>query len=219
MPPRFDFRITPQLTSVVASEALDLSDDAVVQRTEFGTVGGGAGAVADLAEIEECRFRGTSLSGAVLRKVTISDVEFDACDLAVLAAEDSSWTRVAIADSRVSGLQVTGATLQYVGLDRSQATDSLWRFAKLKRVRFVECNLTGADFTGCNFEEVELIRCDLTGVSFSQARVKGLRLAECSFARVTGLTALRGATIVLADPLDGLDLLGPMASDLGIRLE
>jgi len=219
VPVDFAFRIAPRLLATRPLDELELVDDAVLSGTDYGAVPGGVGAVADLAEIEECRFSGTSLSGAVLRKLTISDTEFSACDLAVLAAEESGWTRVTVADSRVSGLHLSGATLQYVGFERSQAADSLWRFAKLKRVRFTECSLTGADFTGCSFEEVEFVDCDLTGVSFSQARVKGLRLRNCSFARVTGLTALRGATIVLADPLAGLDLLGPMAADLGIRLE
>lgn len=219
MPRDLDFRIAPRLGSLTPVDGISLTDDAVLSGLAVGSVPGGTGAVADLAEIDECRFEGTSLSGAALRKVVVNDSEFTACDLAVLTAEDSGWTRVAFTDSRVSGLHLTGATLHYVGFERCQATDSLWRFSKLKRVRFTECNLTGADFTGATFDEVEFVGCDLTGVAFSQARVKGLRLRECSFARVSGVTALRGATIVLADPLSGLDLLGPMAADLGITLE
>lgn len=177
------------------------------------------GAVAELVEIDDSLLRGVSLGGADLPKLAVTDTILESCDLAVLQSRDSSWTRVRINESRLTGLGFTRATVQQAELTDCPAGDSLWRSASLRQVRFGNCQLTGADFAGAQLSQVEFIGCDLSGADFSQARVRGgTRFTDCTFTHTTGLDSLRGAEIEFSDPYDAVALVVPLAAALGLKV-
>jgi len=211
------FTVTPQLGSLRPLAELDLADDALVEGCDV-TGPGAPGATASLVDLAESRLTGLSLAGARLRKLSVTDVAIGTCDLAVVRAEESSWLRTTVLDSRLSGIDLSGATCQLVGCELVLGNESLWRFATLRQVRFTGCSLQQADFTGSTLTDVEFVDCDLTRADFSQVRAQRVLLRDCTLTGLAGIGSLRGATIVLADPLDGLALLGPMAADLGIAL-
>lgn len=177
------------------------------------------GAIAELVEIDDSLLRGVSLGGADLPKLAVTDTIVESCDLAVFQSRDSSWTRVRISESRLTGLGFTRATLQQVELTDCPATDSLWRSASLRQVRFRNCQLAGADFAGAHLAQVEFIGCDLSGADFSQARVRnGASFTDCIFTGTTGLDSLRGAEIGFSDPYDAVALVVPLAAALGLKV-
>ncbi len=176
-------------------------------------------AVAELVEIDDSLLRGVSFGGAELPKLAVTDAVLESCDLAVFQSRDSSWTRVRIGESRLTGLGFTRASLQQVELTDCPAGDSLWRSASLRQVRFRDCQLTGADFAGAQLTQVEFIGCDLAGADFSQARVRGgTTFTDCTFTGTTGLDSLRGAEIGFSDPYDAVALVVPLAAALGLKV-
>lgn len=178
-----------------------------------------AGARGRLVDLESLRWRASSLSGATIDKLSVTDCEFTECDLAVLAAPESSWNRVRLANCRMSGFSAAGATVQYLEITDPVADLISWRFARLTRVRFTGGRWTQADFVGTTFDDVIFTDCDLTRADFSQAVVKKARFDNCRFSRIGGMDSLRRSVIHHDDPTDALGLLGPMAHGLGITLE
>ncbi|MFX4273777.1 pentapeptide repeat-containing protein [Propionibacteriaceae bacterium Y1685] len=197
---------------------VSIVDDAVITDQQVVRADG-SGARARLVDLETLRWHGSSLSGAQIDKLSLTDCAFTECDLAVLAAPESSWNRVLLANCRMSGFSAAGATVQYVEVTDAVADLASWRFARLTRVRFTGGRWTQADFVGTTFDDVVFTDCDLTRADFSQAVVKKARFDNCRFDGVGGMDSLRRSVISYDDPTDALGLLGPMAHGLGITLE
>lgn len=212
------FHVRPAPAASTPVEAWHPADDEVfsgllVDRVRVGAVR------AELVEIDDSRLVGTALGGAELTKLALTDSIVESCDLAVMRAPDSSWTRVLVTESRLTGVQLTRAGLQQVEIADSPAADSQWRSASLRQVRFRDCVLTDADFGGASLTQVEFIGCDLSRADFSRVRVRGgTRFTDCTFTAATGLDSLRGAEIEFSDPSDALALVVPLAAALGLTV-
>lgn len=142
------------------------------------------------AAIERCRAVGA------VRVRRLRDVTLRACDLANLVCTDLGATRVELRDCRLTGVDVSGATLCdvrcvdcQIGLARAFGT-------RLERCWFECCDLREADFEEAQLKGVVFRGCDLR-----QARFASSRLGETDFrgSRVDGLVVnpdlLRGAVI------------------------
>ncbi len=139
---------------------------------------------------ERCR-----AAGAV-RVRRLRDVTLRACDLANLVCIDLGVTRVELRDCRLTGIDVSGATLRdvrcvdcQIGLARAFGT-------RLERCWFENCDLRESDFDGATLAGVVFRGCDLR-----QARFASSRLGETDIrgSRIDGIVVdpglLRGAVI------------------------
>ncbi|MGI8768796.1 MAG: pentapeptide repeat-containing protein [Propionibacteriaceae bacterium] len=215
--PRPDFQVSPRLGEDLTVFDDAITDDLVVSARTLSGRGLG-GSVAHLVDLEECRWERSSLADAHLTKLTATDQIFDNCDLALLKAPDASVTRAVLTQCRLSGVTMTGATLQHVEVTDAVADFAGFRFGRFKQVRFERCRLTNADFSGVTFDQVVFRDCDLTEAEFHQARVSSAWFINCRWDRSAGAESLRGATIAQSNPMDHLALLAQLAHALGIKL-
>lgn len=151
------------------------------------------------AEFDQCRFNRTDLGETSFVKVSLTDCLIESSNLANLHGDQSSLLRVAVQDSRLTGLHWLDGVLRDVTLRGCRIDLSVFRATKFGPVLFEDCNLTGADFTGADLTGVEFTRCDLTGAQFSAATMDGARLTACTLSGIGGVTSLSGATISTGD--------------------
>ena len=217
--PSPEFVINVRLPDELEAYPVDepITDDALITRRSMTDVRLGDGR-AHLVDLEECRWRGGTLGGSTLTKLTASDQSFVATDLALVKAPEASLTRVRLEQCRLSGLDLAGATAQHVQVDDAVADYLSLRMARLKQVRFDRCRLVHADFGGAVFEQVVFRGCDLTDADFHRVEIRHAWFIDCTWRRTGGIASLRGATIVHSDPLDAIALVAPLGDALGITV-
>jgi uncharacterized protein YjbI with pentapeptide repeats len=102
------------------------------------------------------------------------------------------------------------------GLIQGCHTDELsFRFTRLKRMIFRDCDLSGADFYSTTFEHVTIDGCDLQRAQFDQASVTCLAITNSDLTGVTGVSGLRGALLDASD-LPAMSI--SLATELGIAI-
>ncbi|MFF5226910.1 pentapeptide repeat-containing protein [Dactylosporangium sp. NPDC000521] len=151
------------------------------------------------AEFDQCRFNRADLSESSLVKVSLTDCLVESSNFANVHGDQSALLRVAVKDSRLTGLHWLDGVLRDVTLSDCRTDLSVFRASRFDTVLFEDCNLTGADFTGADLTGATFTRCDLTGAQFSGASMDGTRLTGCVLSGVGGVTSFAGATISTGD--------------------
>jgi uncharacterized protein YjbI with pentapeptide repeats len=127
--------------------------------------------------------------------------------------ERGSLERVAVSDTRMTGLACTDGMLSDVTFDACKIDLTNWRFTRFDVVSFDRCNLSGADFGEADLRGASFTDCDLSGAQFSNARMAGARFRNCELEGIGGITSWQGA-IVHPDDLMALSYV--LAGALGI---
>lgn len=178
------------------------------------------GAVWIGAELDEVAVESSTLtrlraSGGIWTRTSFIDCALDGADLAGVVTTDSSLVRTTLDGARLTGsqwlrsrwrqldatdlvadtLSAHGSSWTDVTLTDARLRDLDLSEARLVRVRFVECDLSGARFTGLRCSDVSFDGCTLEGV--------------------TGITGLRGSHLGRSDAASALPSL---AAELGIRV-
>ncbi len=172
--------------------------------------------IAEHVELARSHISRCSLSKRRFDRTSIIDCSLETCDLSNLEMVESSWSRVEVTDSRITGMTIANGTLRDVTAAGCQGPHSSFRFSTLRDVRFTNCVLRGADFLQCAFDGVVFDGCELDGAQFSGVRVSRARFTNCTLSGIGGVTSLAGAVISEAD-LAGLA--GVLASAVGIVVE
>ncbi|MFE3546454.1 pentapeptide repeat-containing protein [Nocardia sp. NPDC059177] len=213
---RFEPAVTePRSPRPAVAPADDPADDATVTGVEYRG--------ADFAEAkvygftaEQCLFDSVRFP-STLRQSTIAESVLRVCDLANVQADDSSMFETVIEHGRITGLSWTAGVLRDVLIDSTRADLASFAESRLRTVVFRDCDLRQADFQRTEFRNVRFERCNLTGARFADARPQQhLRFEDCDLTGITGVTALRGATIQGGD-LESLA--ATLARELGIAVE
>jgi uncharacterized protein YjbI with pentapeptide repeats len=167
-----------------------LADDVAWSGVTAGAESSFSGAAAD-CEVIGSRLQGVRLTGAVLERLRLIDVELDDCELSGVLLEDASFVRVRLTRCRLSGIVAAGL--------------------KAHDVSFVDCKLDGANFRMADWERSEWTSCDLTDGDCYAAKLGGCAFLDCTLTRMElskaacrGL-ALHGSTL---DGIRGADALG-----------
>lgn len=165
--------------------------------------------------LEDSSMRRLRATGGRWGQCVLIDCDLEGADLAGLTARDCS-----VLNSRLDRSRLTGSAwlrgrwrdidAEDVQADQLTAFESSWRQVTLRRWRLRE-----ADFTGAQWHRVHLIDCDLTGARFSGLRASAVRLDGCTLAAVHGIEALRGASLAYSAAVTALPA---MASHLGIDI-
>ncbi|MFF2085559.1 pentapeptide repeat-containing protein [Nocardia sp. NPDC058176] len=197
------------------SPADDPADDGTVEDVEYRG-----------ADFAEAHVHGASFEGCLfdsvrfpstLRQATITESALRVCDLANVQADDSSMFETVIEHGRITGLSWTAGVLRDVLIESTRADLASFAESRLRSVVFRDCDLRQADFQRTEFRNVRFERCNLTAARFNDARPQqNLRFEDCDLTAVSGLTALRGATIQGGD-LESLA--ATLARELGIVVE
>jgi len=193
----------------------DLEDGGVYELLAFGDLDL-SGREAAGAEIEACRYANVNLSKVKLRRGLVRDVTFERCDLANLRALDSSFTRVAISSSRMTGLSLLDNHLRDVTFSGCRIDLSSFRASTFDDVLFTDCRMEQADFADADLRSARFVGCTLTGAQFSGARMTATRFARCELTGISGVTSMRGAIITSTD---AVALAFVLAGALGITID
>ncbi len=192
----------------------ELVDETSLRGVEFLRVAFASTQVAG-ADIERCRFEGTSLP-ARLEQLVISESEFVASDLANLDVVESSLLECAITGSRMTGTTWVSGTIRDVSIDSTRMDLCSFRYSTLKAVTIADCDLRQVDFQRAKLRNVLFERCDLTGAQFGNAEVHNVRFRQCTLDAVGGVVSLKGATMSEADLIS---FAWSMAKELGIKVD
>ncbi|UYM05991.1 pentapeptide repeat-containing protein [Solicola gregarius] len=204
----------PRLPDELPVAAEPIRSDATVSGLAYADLDL-SGAAFELTEVDECRFAASRWAASTWRRCVIGDAVVDECDLGNVAMTDCGWQRVAVARSRLTGIDLSGCTVQNVRLTGCAVDLSNWRFATLRRVVFDGCKVTGGDFASASLTDVRFVDCNLTGADFREVTLDRVRFEACVLDGIGGVTSLAGATI---DPLDLVGLGYQLASALGIAI-
>ena len=174
------------------------------------------GAKAEHVVLTDVQLQSVDAQGAALPRLAVRDALFADCDLSNARLLGASLVWVDLRGCRATGLDVTESTLRHVTFHDCKIDLSLFRFTRTESVRFVDCILTGADFSGAALGGAVLEGCDLTGADLSFANLEHADLRTTRLESLRGAGSLRGATI---DPSQLVTLAPALASELGIRVE
>ncbi len=162
--------------------------------------------------IQSCRLERVSLTGALLTRLQLTDVELVDCELSGTMFQRLSARRVTFRMCRMSGLVMTNAGLADVQFRDCKLDESNFRMTKGERVAFDDTVLSAADFYQAELPGGRFVRCDLRGAEFSKAKLAGAVLHGSELADLRGARALAGTTISSAQAVPvGLLLLGELS--------
>jgi uncharacterized protein YjbI with pentapeptide repeats len=150
-----------------------------------------------------------------LDRPEILDVRLEDCDLSGVVATGFVARRVALERTRIRGVTLVKGQFDDGLLTGCVSSDLSFRFSRLRRVVFRDCDLSGADFYNVAFDHVTIDGCDLRRAHFDAATVSCLAITSCDLAGVTGVAGLKGAQL---DASDLPNLAQSMASETGILI-
>jgi uncharacterized protein YjbI with pentapeptide repeats len=146
-------------------------------------------------------------------------------DLVDALVANADWTnqrsprlalkRVEVRQTRLTGAELSEATLADVVFDDCRLDLATLRFAKLERVVFRDCLMTECDFYEASIKDVLFERCNLRESTLSSVKIERVELRGCELAGVQGIEALRTARMPWNDVLSAAPL---FAQALGIEI-
>lgn len=143
----------------------------------------------------EIRLEKVNATQAKLEKTSFSDVVLVNCDLIATALPEASWCRVAIKNSRCSGLQLQPSTLKDVTFTGCKLNLANFRLSKLTNICFADCVLDEADFYAAELQNVVFMNCTLDKTEFSSAKLRRVDFRTSDIIGVKGIGSLAGAII------------------------
>jgi uncharacterized protein YjbI with pentapeptide repeats len=165
--------------------------------------------VAEFVTFETTSFKQMVMQRANLRGLRLSDVRFEACDLA-----DSSWellsaSRVELLGCRLIGLQATNGRIEDLLIKGCNAVHAQFWSTVFKRVRFESCNLSKTNFQSADLTGAIFDKCDLRGAKMADAKLVGadLRSSQLDGARL-GIKELQGAIVSMEQAVSIARVLG-----------
>ena len=170
---------------------------------------------AEKVELRRFLMTEVDLSGVKLDGLDLVDGSINGCNLANLRSQSCTLERVVIEGSRLTGAVLVEPRLTDVFFHDAPLELSSFRFGRFNRVRFERCRLIEADFQGVSAKACTFIDCDLTGAQFSQGNFAGSAFRGCQLAGVNGLKALKGAQMAWEDVME---LAAALAAALGIEV-
>lgn len=113
-------------------------------------------------------------AGFALEEVRIEDA-----DLADTRAAGGSFVGCVLSGASVTGSRWRSLTLTDVVARDSNAANADWTGARMKRVVFVRCRMTGVDFSEVEADEVAFRSCKLDLASFRFAKLRRTTFEDC----------------------------------------
>jgi uncharacterized protein YjbI with pentapeptide repeats len=166
-------------------------------------------------EIRESVWVAADLAGRHLTGFQCRDTRFENCDLSGLVLDGASLTRVSFAGCRMTGIVLAGATLQDVRVDGSPAELANLRMTRARYLFIEDSSLRRVEFYQASIGDSALLDCDLTGADFTGCRVSNLDLHGSVLDDLHAALSLRGATI---SPDQAIALTPSLLADAGIRI-
>jgi uncharacterized protein YjbI with pentapeptide repeats len=150
-----------------------------------------------------------------LDRPELLDVRIEDCDISAVSMTGFIARRLHLRDSRVRGVTLIKGQCDDGLFEGCTTSDLSFRFSRLRRVVFRDCDLSAADFYNATFDHVTIDRCDLQRARFDAAIVNCLAITNSTLTAISGVSGLRGAQL---DASDLPNLAQSLASDAGILI-
>jgi uncharacterized protein YjbI with pentapeptide repeats len=134
--------------------------------------------------------QGVSLTDTAARRLLLNDVRIEASDLANIDLSYSTFERVEILATRLTGAVCNEAQWKSVLFRECRLELAMARMGTLKDCVFEDCDLRQVDFYAADFTRAIFRRCDFSRADISQARLTGTDLRDC---RIDGMKGTPGA--------------------------
>ena len=145
-----------QLTPVPSLGSDGIGDDDVVSGLDVADVFLDAHSV-EFVEFGRSHLRAGSMADSSWYKSLWHDLRLDTIDLANASFEQGSWRRLALQGCRLTGLELSDATLEDLDFHHGVLDEANFRMASLRRVRFSGTRMAGVDFSNATGVDVEFI--------------------------------------------------------------
>lgn len=167
-------------------------------------------------EFDEALFEGVEAESTDLAKTGIIDSMIHKCNLSASKLTESSFQRVEISDTRMSGIDWYDSILKDVQFTNCKLDLANFRATKFKNVIFNDCVLTGADLQAAELVNVIFDSCDINEMDVNGCKLKNVDLRSSTFTVIKGTNALKGAVMSRQQ----LIMLAPIfANEVGIKIE
>ncbi|HEX3873138.1 MAG TPA: pentapeptide repeat-containing protein [Solirubrobacteraceae bacterium] len=169
----------------------------------------------DGLRLDTIKLTRVDLSGSHLQRVRVIDADLTDCNLANLDARGADASRVAIARSRLTGIELRDGSLADLTITGCRVDLASFGSCRLARVTFDECLMTESTFIDAELDAVRFHDCDLTRADFRGARLRRCEFRRTDLSQLEGVADLRGAAI---DWPTIVGLAGVWAGALGIAV-
>ena len=134
----------------------------------------------EVAEYENCTFRGCLFTGTSLKDIIFSECEFSECDLSNCKIDHTSFRQVQFNDCKMLGLHFEQCNPFLFSVNFSRCTLNFSSFYQLnmKNTYFEECTLQEVDFTETNLEGSHFNECELNDAVFDRTNLSGADLRK-----------------------------------------
>lgn len=147
------------------------------------------------ASFSECEFRDLSAHQTDLRFATFADTVFTHVKAPVFIAPRSEFRDVTIEGSRLGSAELYDASWRSVRFSNSKLGFVNLRGATLQDVLFENCTIDELDLGGSKMTRVAFENCTISSLDITRATLNHVDLRGLELLRVTGLDALKGATL------------------------
>ena len=145
----------------------------------------------------------------------VSDARVKGADLANSDAPELSLRRVALKTVRLTGAQWTRGTIADAVFSDCRIDLASFAGTTFERTTFERCLLSQTDFREALLRSVRFDDCDLTEADLGGLRVDRCELRGCTLDGVSGIERLRGVAMPWADVVGNA---AQLAAALGIRV-
>ncbi len=154
------------------------------------------GQCASAVAFKDCRLTRTVFARSSLHGLDLSGTILEGCDLANALWEGARLENALFVDCRVTGLDLSQASLQGTEFRSCEISMANFRNAVFKKTKFVDCKLRGADFQRADLRQAVFQGCDLREAQMSFAKLDGTDLRSSEIAGLqVGIADLRGAVV------------------------
>ncbi len=163
--------------------------------------------------VDRCVWSSVTLADPKAHGLRMQDARIENSDLANVVLTGSSFERVEITSTRLTGATCTEAQLKSVLFKECKLDLALLRMARLQQCVFEKCILTDADFYGADLSGAIFRDCDMSRADISQAKLAGVDIRGCR------LDGLRGTPITMDGLIISPDQAALLITLFGVRVE
>ena len=134
--------------------------------------------------------QGVSLADTGARRLLLNDVRIEGSDLANIDLSYSTFERVEIVATRLTGAICNEAQWKSVLFRECRLELAMVRMATMKDCVFEDCDLRQVDFYAADLTGAIFRRCDFSRADVSQTRLTGADIRDC---RIDGMRGTPGS--------------------------
>ena len=151
---------------------------------------------AEKVRFDGVRIVGGSMGASKLTHLAWIDVACERCDLSMIVWPGAKLTRVEVRGSRMTGAKIIEGQLESVRFVDCHLDYATFTGTRFRQVTFESCRLEEADFGGADLTGTSFVDCELRGADFGRAKLQGADVSSsrCEDIRI-GAGDVRGLVV------------------------